>query len=51
MELYDHENDPGEYRNLADSPEYGPVVAEMRRLLLANWPEDAWTPRSDSKPD
>jgi uncharacterized sulfatase len=32
-ELYDHERDPGEYRNLAGDPRYAETVAEMKRLL------------------
>jgi len=35
-ELYDHERDPGEYRNLAADPKYASVVAEMKRLLKAH---------------
>jgi uncharacterized sulfatase len=33
MELYDHDHDPGEYRNLAGDPTHAETVAEMRRLL------------------
>lgn len=32
-ELYDYQTDPGESKNLADSPEYGARVSEMRALL------------------
>jgi iduronate 2-sulfatase len=32
-ELYDHKNDPGESKNLADAPEQAPVVGEMSKLL------------------
>jgi uncharacterized sulfatase len=32
-ELYDHENDPHEFRNLAEDPEYAKTVAEMKALL------------------
>ena len=33
VELYDHDNDPGEYHNLADGPKYADVVAELRQML------------------
>jgi uncharacterized sulfatase len=33
VELYDHDHDPGEYRNLAGDPKYADTVAEMKRLL------------------
>jgi len=32
-ELYDHENDPGEYHNLADDPQQAEVVQKLRNLL------------------
>ncbi|MHC4329849.1 MAG: sulfatase [Planctomycetota bacterium] len=32
-ELYDHENDPGEYYNLARETEYAQTMAELRKLL------------------
>lgn len=32
-ELYDHKNDPHEYRNLADHPAYVDVRGEMKRVL------------------
>lgn len=34
-ELYDQVNDPMEYHNLSDSPEFSPVVQEMKVLLQA----------------
>ncbi|MDA0347153.1 MAG: sulfatase [Verrucomicrobia bacterium] len=35
-ELYDLDQDPNEWRNLADTPEYAKVKNELRTLLLAN---------------
>lgn len=32
-ELYDHRKDPGEHHNLANDPEYAPIIAEHRRSL------------------
>lgn len=32
-ELYDHENDPGEFINLAKDPKYSATVVELSRLL------------------
>lgn len=36
--LYDHAKDPGEHYNLADNPEYSPVVKRMKKLI-ATMPE------------
>ena len=33
VELYDHENDPGEYYNLGDDPDYAQVRKELRALI------------------
>jgi uncharacterized sulfatase len=33
VELYDHENDPHEWRNLAQKPEHAEIVRQMRQLL------------------
>jgi uncharacterized sulfatase len=35
VELYDHDKDPHEYRNLANDPAYAKTIEEMRRLLRA----------------
>lgn len=36
-ELYDHQNDPYEYVNLAQSSAHAKTVAELQRLLRAGW--------------
>lgn len=36
VELYDHVNDPGEYRNLAHDPAYAAVVLDLRARLRAH---------------
>lgn len=33
VELYDHQNDPGEYHNLAGAPRFAETVADMKRSL------------------
>jgi uncharacterized sulfatase len=33
VELYDEQNDPDEFRNLADDPARKGVISEMKRLL------------------
>ncbi|MBM3890080.1 MAG: sulfatase [Verrucomicrobia bacterium] len=33
VELYDHDNDPGEYKNLAADPQHADAAREMKRLL------------------
>jgi uncharacterized sulfatase len=37
-QLYDHDTDPHEYRNLVDDPRHATVVAELRSLVRKNWP-------------
>jgi iduronate 2-sulfatase len=39
IELYDHENDPRELRNLAGEAGLAGQIVELRALLRANWPE------------
>ena len=36
-ELYDIDEDPGEFRNLADDSEYEKICHEMEEQLLAEW--------------
>jgi uncharacterized sulfatase len=36
-ELYDHDGDPKEYRNLARNPKFSGVVVEMKKLLKDGW--------------
>ena len=51
VELYDHETDPGEYRNVAREPRYQASVGELKALLReiphlsGPPPSDAQTPR------
>jgi len=36
-ELYDHQNDPREYRNLAKQPDFKPVIARLAESLPKSW--------------
>ena len=36
-ELYDHERDPHEYRNVATDPSYAAAVGDLRQLLRGGW--------------
>ncbi len=44
VELYDHDNDPHEFKNVANDPKHTTVVREMKLLLQKNWPAGSWTP-------
>ena len=35
-ELYDHNNDPGEFTNLAEDPAYEKILRELRQQLQAS---------------
>jgi iduronate 2-sulfatase len=37
-QLYDHDADPHESKNLIDDPKHAKVVAEMKALVKKNWP-------------
>jgi len=37
-ELYDHDNDPLEHKNLADEADFAKVVQDLRKLLRENYP-------------
>jgi uncharacterized sulfatase len=37
-ELYDHENDPHEWHNLANDPKYADTITQMRRFLASATP-------------
>ncbi len=38
VELYDHDRDPGEMKNLARDPSNAAVIAELKALVKQNWP-------------
>jgi uncharacterized sulfatase len=43
-QLYDYQSDPQEYHNLANDPAYSSTLAELRKLVDANWPAGTWQP-------
>ncbi len=49
VELYNHDSDPHEFRNLADDPKHAGALKEMKALLQKNWPAGSWTPTPDKK--
>jgi uncharacterized sulfatase len=38
LELYDHQNDPGEWRNLADATQHSEVVKQLSAVLRKQFP-------------
>jgi iduronate 2-sulfatase len=40
-ELYDHDVDPQEYRNLANDPAHAAVVKELQSVVRTHWPASA----------
>jgi uncharacterized sulfatase len=49
-QLYDYAKDPGETRNLIADPKQAKVLAELRRLLRANW-ADEYRPKPNKNPN
>ena len=49
-ELYDHEQDPHEYENLAGDPRFAGVVAEMKILVKKNWPKPVTAGKGPAQP-
>jgi iduronate 2-sulfatase len=39
-ELYDYQNDPQELSNLAEQPAHAATVAELHKLIAANWKDE-----------
>jgi hypothetical protein len=37
VELYDHQSDPRETKNVADAPEHANAVKELAQALKAGW--------------
>lgn len=48
--LYDHDNDPNEYQNLANDPKFAVVAAQMRALLLRSEQEHRQRPNPNDAP-
>jgi len=53
VELYDHETDPGEHRNLADDPRHAETIRDLKRWMVKNWPSTSFSntggPRSEAR--
>jgi uncharacterized sulfatase len=49
-QLYDHNADPKELKNLAADPAYARTVAELRALAAKNWPAASWPQPEEEKP-
>ena len=49
-ELYDHDADPHELKNLASDPKYANVVAEMKALVKKNWPDNSYSNTETKRP-
>lgn len=47
-ELYDHENDPHEFTNLAEDPKHAATVAELKALVQKNWANE-YKPAGEGK--
>ena len=43
IELYDHEADPHEYRNLANDRKFAAVAEGVQGLVRRNWPADSYS--------
>jgi uncharacterized sulfatase len=43
VELYDHDADPHEWKNLAADPAHAGTVKEMQALVRKNWPADSFS--------
>jgi uncharacterized sulfatase len=49
-QLYDHTVDPHELKNLAGDPKYAATVAEMKALVVKNWPADSFSNTGAKRP-